>query len=62
VTEEDGSPSNVLQQVSVTVNQNSVCTQPFGLKPLVSSQFCAGDFNPVRDSCQVNEIISYFLV
>jgi len=37
-----------------------VCTENLGpnrnitLSPLEDSQLCAGDFNPARDSCQVN--------
>ena len=46
--------SNILQEVNVTVNPNNVCTQQFGLPPLMNTQLCAGDFNPIHDSCQVN--------
>jgi len=37
-----------------------VCTENLGpnrnitFSPLEDSQLCAGDFNPARDSCQVN--------
>jgi len=46
--------------VDVSVYENAVCTENLGpnrnitFSPLEDSQLCAGDFNPARDSCQVN--------
>ena len=45
---------NLLKEVNVTVNPNNVCTEKFNLASLRNTQLCAGDFNPIHDSCQVN--------
>lgn len=52
VTSEGGSVSSVLLQTDVNVNQSSVCTTPFNISPLESTQLCAGQFNPAHDACQ----------
>lgn len=51
-TSSGGSTSSKLLQTAVTVNQDSTCTQQFGIASLTSSQLCAGQFDPAHDSCQ----------
>lgn len=52
-TDESGISTSILQQVSVTLNQKSLCTAQFGLNPLISSQICAGVTGPdPKDACQ----------
>ena len=48
-----GATSDVLLQTNLKVNKNGICTDPFGLAPLVWHQFCAGVLGSrPHDSCQ----------
>lgn len=50
---EKGATSNILLQTDVRVNPDSVCTEEFGITPLIASQLCAGiQGNQPHDACQ----------
>ncbi len=51
---DDYGKDSYLKQTTVTINENSVCAEN-----LSDRQICAGDFNPIRDSCQVRNLLNY---